>query len=152
MNRHIAFASFAFVVLGYLPPDSPLATPSTSTTRLAVVTVDPPPGAELNAESTLRATLEFQITPFLPGLGSYVLMPLFESTTKGKTFNGYDSHRDAPKIGAASGRMQIEYPMSQIWLNAKLRRPVRVWFFVTQLTDDEGHSRIIARVGPYLYR
>jgi len=71
--------------------------------------------------------------------------------SKGKTFNGYNNHRDAPKISVAAGRMQIEHPMSSIWFNASLKKPVRVWFFLTQQID-ESHSKIIARVGPYLYQ
>jgi hypothetical protein len=120
-----------------------------SSASLTAERFSPTPGSTLAETSVVTATLEFSIANFVAGPGRYYLLIQFEATD-GSTFNHYDSFADSPELKSAVGTVKIEYAMSNIWHIEKLRRPIRVWFYLVERTEPH-ETVVIGRSGPFQY-
>jgi len=50
-----------------------------------------------------------------------------------------------------TGTITIKYPMSEIWMDHRLRRPVSVTFYIIE-REKNGASQAIASAGPFVFR
>jgi hypothetical protein len=121
---------------------------SASTATVHLVSIDPPAGSVVNADTILTAEVAYAIENFDPA-ASYSIAPLFDTTRgEGQTFNALKSPTEAPRLWSASGRVRVIHRLRPEWSRALLARPVRVTFFVMirtgpQRTQVIGQSETI---------
>ena len=114
---------------------------------LTVRTITPGPGSELVGTSEIDATVEYTISNFQPIRDRYYLSIQFENANLG-WFNHYRRFADEAVLRSAHGVVHVNYAMSNVWGDPRLRKPIRVWFF---LIERGEHLRPIGRKGPFEY-
>src|ERR1019366_789840 len=112
-----------------------------SIAQVTVKSITPTPGADLNERSTIRAQIEYTITPFDPG-AEYYLAPLFDSTEGlGHTFNELERFTDGVRLTGASSALPFSYSVARELQSPRLARPIRVSFYV--IVRTASHKSLV---------
>jgi hypothetical protein len=103
---------------------------------VAVIEITPSPGSDLQRTSVIEATVEYAIDWFRADRNRYYLAILFE-TPKGGSFAKY---RDADwlALSAAHGAVRVTYALSDVWDDARLKKPIKLWFCVAERSDSHS--------------
>jgi hypothetical protein len=113
----------------------------TSVAQVAVRSITPLPGADLNDTSVLHAEIEYTITSFDP-TAQYYLAPLFDSTKGGgQTFNEFERLTDGWRLSKPSGSVQVIYAIAREFRSSQLARPIRVSFYV--MVRTAAHKTLV---------
>jgi len=118
----------------------------------AEVTVDaiaPAASAELTRAATLEATIAYRIEDFQPEPNRYYLTIQFEQPG-GNSFNHYRSFSDEPMLTIPQGTVHVTYAMASVWDDRRLKKPIRVWFYVVERIGPH-ESMMIGKAGPIEY-
>jgi hypothetical protein len=100
------------------------------TSKLEVVALSPPPGTTLTRESVVRARIRFAMKR--RANTRYALFPQFRTTDPKKTFDGSFPNDRYPAIDASAGTVEISFPISYVFDDAQLARPVQLKFLLTR--------------------
>ena len=123
------------LMMGCASSDVEMIPESTATVHL--LSIDPPAGSAVNAETRLIAEVEYAIENFDP-TAVYYIAPLFDSTRgQGMTFNALRSPTEAPRLRSASGRLRVVHRLRPEWSQGSLAKPVSVTFFVMVRTGPQ---------------
>jgi hypothetical protein len=119
------------------------------------VTVEPAALSEVNGRTTLHAAVSYRIERFQPEPVEYYLSIQFQQTDetsgdKFKSFNHYDGFAQETRLPTPDGTVHVSYALSHVWNNSKLRKPVRVFFFVVQRAGLRERLEI-GHTGPFEY-
>jgi hypothetical protein len=99
----------------------------------------------------MEATVQFTIERFKFKRDTYYLLTQFESSSGGAVENdGARRLADHPILTAARGSVVVTYPLARVWGNAKLRKPIKVWFCVLEQVGPND-SVVIGRTAPVEY-
>ena len=122
-----------------------------STSEVVVIAITPPAGSEVQQASVIEATVQFTIAKFKLKGDTYYLLTQFEGTN-GSAVESESERRlaDHPILTAAKGSVVVTYPLASVWANAKLRKPLEVWFCVVEKVGPND-SVIIGRTAPIEY-
>jgi hypothetical protein len=137
-GRALQSAIWACLVAALASCSSTTPTPATkSRAVVSVASIEPAPLSEVNGQTTLRAVVSYRIEDFHPAPVQYYLSIQFRQTeeTEGdkfKSFNHYASFAQETRLPTAAGSVSVTYAVSHVWDNAKLRKPLRVYFFLVQ--------------------
>ncbi|HJT17736.1 MAG TPA: cupin domain-containing protein [Thermoanaerobaculia bacterium] len=123
-----------------LPDSLPSATADAS---IEIADIKPAPGSTIDASTTIYVVLRYSIRNFNPN--QFTIVPIFESTTPGMTFNVLPKRPTA--LTAGSGTFALAYPMSQILSDARLRKPLRMWFVINGWIEANRSRTIVATPG-----
>jgi hypothetical protein len=119
-----------------------------STATVVVSAVTPVAASEVRQSSVVEATVEYTIDKFAPAATYYVLIECED--TSGGSLDRSQRLADQPILTAAQGSVVLTYPISRVWSNPKLRKPIRVWFDVVERIGPND-SVVIGRAGPIEY-
>ncbi|HZM69481.1 MAG TPA: DUF2059 domain-containing protein [Candidatus Cryosericum sp.] len=104
-----------------------------STGSLEVVEVTPQDGAPVDRDSTITARLRFSIDNFQDKKGRYAISINFQDVqSRSRTFAA--SEDDALMLKEASGTVKLSCPLAKIWDDARLRKPLVVYFYLHEFT------------------
>lgn len=119
--------------------------------NLELVKIEPAPSAQVDSQTTLRATLRYTIKDDEPEPGQYFAMIVFDSTTPGQTIKVGDA-RDAGEVELeqTSGELKITYPLSLVIGKDDIAMPLRFRFYLNQRSSPY-ESRVIARTQDVSY-
>jgi hypothetical protein len=109
--------------------------PAPSTAVVSVSAIAPPAGSEISQSSVLEATVGFTISNFQLQADTYYLVTQFQAAD-GTSFNHSPRLADHSILTAAQGSVLVRYPLSRVWADPRLKKPVRLWF------------ELVAKVGP----
>jgi hypothetical protein len=124
---------------------------SASTAEVVVTAIAPVAGSEVQQSSVIEATVQFTIERFKPKGNTYYLLTQFEDTSGGSVESDSDRRlADHPILTAAKGSVIVTYPLARVWGNAKLRKPLKVWFCVLE-NIGPNDSVVIGRSAPIQY-
>ncbi len=121
---------------------------------VSVATVEPAPLSEVDGRTTLRAVVSYRIEDFDPAVQYYLSIQFRQtdetSGDKFKSFNHYDSFAQETRLPSATGSVPVNYAISHVWNNSKLRKPIRVYFFIVQRKAPHDWLEI-GHTGPVEY-
>jgi hypothetical protein len=124
---------------------------SHSTAEVVATVITPPAGSELQQSSVIEVTIQFTIDRFKFKGDTYYLLTQFESVGGGAVESESDRRlADHPILTAAKGSVVVTYPLARVWGNAKLRKPIKVWFCVLEQVGPND-SVVIGRSAPVEY-
>ncbi len=112
------------------------SSPQPSTAALAVGAITPPAGSQIDESTVLAATVAFTIDNFQEQADTYYLVTQFQAAD-GTSFNHSARLADHSILTAAKGSEFVSYPLSRVWADPRLKKPIRLWF------------QIVAKVGPH---
>jgi hypothetical protein len=120
-----------------------------STASVVVTALTPVAGSEVQPSSVVEATVEFTIEKFKFKGDTYYLLTECEDASGGPVER---DHRlaDHPILTAAKGSLFVTFPLSHVWNNPKLKKPIRVWFEVVERIGPSD-SVVIGRSAPIEY-
>ena len=141
-NRATLFLLIAFFLSGCAT--SAVQSNPQSTATVQIVSIVPPAGSTVNADTTLVAELDYAIENF-DSSAHYYVTPQFDSTEgAGRTFNAFTGPTSGSRLRSASGRLRIAHPIRPEWSHPWLAKPVRVTFFVTLRTGPQ-RTKVIGK-------
>ncbi len=122
-----------------------------STAEVVVTAITPVAGSEVQPSSVIEATVQFTIEKFKLKGETYYLLTQVEDTGGGSV-ESESGHRlaDHPILTAAKGSVVVTYPLARVWGNAKLRKPLKIWFCVLERLGPND-SVVIGRSAPIEY-
>ena len=138
-----------FVVLVALVGCASTGAQDPSTASVVVVAIAPVAGSEVQQSSVVEATVEFTIDKFKLQGDTYYLLVDCEDATGGSVDRDHPL-ADQPILTAAKGSLVVTYPLSKVWGNPRLKKPIRVWFDVVERVGPND-SVVIGRAGPIEY-
>ena len=122
-----------------------------STADVVVTAITPVAGSEVQQSSVIEATVQFTIEKFKLKSDTYYLLTQFEDTSGGSVESASDRRlADHPILTGAKGSLVVTYPLARVWGNARLKKPLRVWFCVLEQLGPND-SVVIGRSGPIEY-
>jgi hypothetical protein len=122
-----------------------------STAQVVVTAIAPVAGSEIQQSSVIEATVQFTIADFKMKSGTYYLLTQFEDTSGGSVESDSDRRlADHPILTGAKGSVVVTDPLARVWGNAKLKKPVTVWFCVVEQIGPND-SVVIGRSAPIQY-
>lgn len=142
--RTVLLATVAFLAVS----GCTAATAVQSTGALSVQRLAPQPDTEITSETILEAVLDYEVTGH--GSVTYEIVPMFaDQRGAGYTFSA-GSASPPVLVRPPAGRVEIRYPIARELGDARLARPVQIWFFL--LERGKQRDRVVARAGPFTYR
>lgn len=129
------------------PPHAP------PTASLNVTSLTPPAGSEIDADTALRATVEYAVEKFRPE--SFLLTFQFETNTPGRTFTVTSTVVKGtaaapppppprpPMLETAKGTATVTQALGGVMRHPELRRPIRARVVLQEMLDEK-RSRILA--------
>jgi hypothetical protein len=147
MMRRLLGTCLIAVVVGCASTTTTTSLRSRAVVRVTAIT--PPAASRLSTDTTLDATASYRIEDFKGEPDRYYLTIQFEKVGGG-SFNHYKRFADEPMLSTADGVVHVSYPMSKVWNDERLKRPVRVWFYLIERTAAH-ESAIIGEAGPFEY-
>ena len=142
-----------FVVIGLLAFAScstgPTFSSKVSKGNVQLLEIVPPEGSEVNRQTSLRARVSFNVDTLQRGIDYYVAV-LFDSRVDNQTFSMVDTFSDAQRVADTSGIVEINYPIRREWDSGKLKRPIRVWFYLMQRVEPH-RTKVLGTAGPIEY-
>ena len=122
-----------------------------STADVVVIAITPPAGSEIQQSSVIEATVQFTIEKFKLKSDTYYLVTQFEGTSGGAIENESDRRlADHPILTAAKGSVIVTYPLARVWGNARLKKPLKVWFCILEQVGPND-AVVIGRTAPIEY-
>ena len=104
-----------------------------STGTLEVIDLAPQDGAPVDGDSTITAKLKYSIDNFQDKKDRYAISINFQDVqTRSRTFTAGED--DALMLKAASGTVTLTCPLSKVWGDARLRKPLVVYFYLHEFT------------------
>jgi hypothetical protein len=98
----------------------------------------------VNSATVIDAEIGYAITNFNTN-SEYYLAPLFDSSERaGSTFNEYDRLTDRMRVPTSSGTLRLRHPIVKEWRSGKLRKPIRVRFFLMVRTGPHS-TKVIGK-------
>jgi hypothetical protein len=124
---------------------------SASTADVVVTAITPPAGSEIQQSSVIEASVQFTIEKFKLKSDTYYMLTQFEDTSGGSVESEGDRRlADHPILTGAKGSVVVTYPLTRVWGNARLKKPLKVWFCVVEQIGPND-SVVIGRSGPIEY-
>ena len=120
-----------------------------STAKVVVTAIAPVAASEVQQSSVVEATIAYTIDKFELRGDTYYLLIRCEDSGGGSVEDGYRL-ADRPILAAAKGSVAVTYPLSRVWSNPKLKKPIHVWFEVVERIGPND-SFVIGRTGPIEY-
>ena len=120
-----------------------------SRAEVTVAAIVPVASSELTSASTLDATISYHIDDFQTAPDQYYLTIQFEKAGGG-SFNHYHRFAEEPVLSLADGTVHVTYAMAHVWNDQRLKKPIRVWFYVVERTAQHD-STVIGKAGPIEY-
>jgi hypothetical protein len=111
------------------------STPKPSTAVVTVLSIAPVAGSQVQQSTAIEATVGFNISSFQEQADTYYLVTQFQAAD-GTSFNHSARLADHSILTAAQGSVFISYPLSRVWADSRLKKPVRLWF------------QLVAKIGP----
>lgn len=111
------------------------SSPQPSTAVVVVNSVTPAAGSEVQQSSVIEATVGFTIDKFQQQADTYYLVTQFQAAD-GTSFNHSARLADHSILTAAQGSVIVSYPLSRVWSDPRLKKPIRLWF------------QLVAKIGP----
>ena len=111
------------------------SSPKTSTAVVTVSAITPPAGSEVQQSSVIEATVGFTIDNFQLQADTYYLVTQFQAAD-GTSFSHSARLADHSILTAAKGSEFVSYPLSRVWADPRLKKPIRLWF------------QLVAKIGP----
>jgi hypothetical protein len=115
---------------------------------LTLESVSPPVGDLLKQRTVIKAKLSYSVASFAPG--KYFIGAQVEKNDKGRTTDGKFPNSGYAVLKQAQGDLTFSFPLKYVWDTPDVRHPLVVWLFLHEKTD-QGHTRVVAKVGPLLY-
>jgi hypothetical protein len=111
-----------------------VALPKTkSNGTLEVVELAPLDGAPVDRDSTIKAKLKYSIENFQDKKDRYAISINFQDVqTRSRTFAS--GEKDALMLKEASGTVVLSCPLAKVWDDARLRKPLVVYFYLHEFT------------------
>lgn len=148
-TRSSAIRALAFVAIACACSTASQTGTARSRAEVTVTQIAPAVSSEVMRGSTLDATVAYRIDGFQPGPDRYYLTIQFEKTGGG-TFNHYRRFAEEPVLSRAEGTVHLTYAMAHVWDDQRLKKPIRVWFYVIERTAQHD-STVIGTAGPFDY-
>lgn len=103
---------------------------------IELISLTPEAGSPVDRQSTITAQLRFTIDNFKDKKDRYRISINFQDrNSRASTF------RKGPggmiTLDQASGTVTLEYPLDRIWDDPKLRKPLRVYFYLHERTGKQ---------------
>ena len=119
---------------------------------LVIESISPQASSELSGVEVIRASVNYEITPFVDVADLYIASVHFDSNSPERSISVlFDQMYQNPVVlGSRSGAFDIEYPVSLIRNRRDLRLPLTVRFVVHQVTGERT-SKIIGRSEPVVF-
>ena len=113
--------------------------------------VTPEPGAIVNRDTIVRATVRYSVEPF-PGDQDrdFVLLAQFATPNPNRTIHGTYPDRDFPVLPKHKGEAVIEFPLKAVWDQPDLQRPLTMWLYLGDRFNN-GSISVIAKSEPVKY-
>lgn len=111
------------------------STPKPSTAVVTVLSIAPVAGSQVQQSTAIETTVGFTISDFQAQADTYYLVTQFQAAD-GTSFNHSARLADHFILTAAQGSVFITYPLSRVWADPRLKKPIRLWF------------QLVARIGP----
>jgi hypothetical protein len=142
----VMLAGCAARQLAAAPSDSA----AVATASLELVGVTPLAGEQVSKDSIVVADLSYSVTGF--SAGQFLIMAQAETTDPATTTDGSFPSSEYRVLEADSGRVSFSFPIRHVWDEARVKRPLRIWFYVNQLKSlNPRVSRVIGKAGPVEY-
>jgi len=120
-----------------------------SVAHVTVSSVSPVAATVLDEASVIDATVEYSIENFQVAKDRYYLTIQFDKAGGG-SFNHYHRFSEEPNLSAPQGTVHVTYALSQVWQDSRLKRPIRVSFYLIERTAAND-SLVIGQAGPIEY-
>ena len=117
--------------------------------ELTVTAITPAGSSELTSGTTLDASLAYHIDGFQSQPDRYYLTIQFEKVGGG-SFNHYHHFAEEPVLSQGEGTVHVTYAMTHVWDDQRLKKPIRVWFYLVERTAQHD-SAVIGKAGPFDY-
>ena len=117
--------------------------------ELTVTSITPVASSELTSGTTLDASVTYRIDGFQSQPDRYYLTIQFEKVGGG-SFNHYHRFAEEPVLSQAEGIVHVAYAMAHVWDDQRLKKPIRVWFYLVERTAQHD-STVIGKAGPFDY-
>jgi hypothetical protein len=111
------------------------SSPQPPTAVVTVTGITPPAGSQVQQSTVIEATVAFTIDKFQAQADTYYLVTQFQAAD-GTSFNHSARLADHSILAAAKGSEFVSYPLSRVWADPRLKKPIRLWF------------QIVAKIGP----
>ncbi len=115
-------------------------------TKLELLAIVPPAGTNVTRETVLIADLHFMVRDFKASQFSVVAQ--FDTDIQNMTTDG--TFKNYPVLNTASGKLRFCFPLTHIWDDPHVTRPLSVHFYLTKVRDGGG-SEVIAQTEPQAY-
>jgi len=100
---------------------------------IELISLTPEAGSTVDRQSTIVAQLRFTIDNFKDKKDRYRISINFQDrNTRAATFS--KGPGGMITLDQASGTVTLEYPLDRIWDDPKLRKPLRVYFYLHERT------------------
>ncbi len=141
--------AFGFVAIACGCSSASQTAAARSRAELKVTAIAPVASSELASGTTLDASIAYHIDGFQSQRDRYYLTIQFEKAGGG-SFNHYHRFSEETVLSQAEGTVQVTYALAHVWDDQRLKRPIRVWFYVIERTAQHD-STVIGKAGPLDY-
>ena len=117
-------------------------------TFIEILKLSPQAESVLTSQDTITASLQIAIAGGIQSDFGFSVSIKFASKIEGQTFS--TGENSSITLGTKTGNVILEYPISQIWSNTNLKRPISCYFYLHQMTSETA-SKVIARTAEIKY-
>jgi hypothetical protein len=125
------------------------AGPLIQQSELRSVTLDPPEGVEVRADTVLTVNLEYRIADF--AAGKFRILPLYKTgVTSSNSFDDNDNE-EGIELGTAAGRVLLCLPLASLYEKHALEVtwPLELFIIILKLDPQGGGGRGVAMSPPF---
>jgi hypothetical protein len=127
---------------------APKQAPAGGENQIKLLALNQPPCTTLSKDAVITAKVAYRIAQQEQSEHGYEVSIKFQGTDPRMTFSV--GHMSGVAATTKSDTLTLQYPMSSIWNNPRLKRPLTCYFYLHRNTG-QGRSTVIAKTEPVVF-